>query len=112
METQDREQRTGRTEMANRSRYIRRVRSMKMTPAPAASRAAADLSIFKPEQIDKAEELISDRGIQVFRGTVFLAVSSRGDATYTTDADGCTCPAGDRGIRCYHMAAARILIAA
>jgi hypothetical protein len=41
-------------------------------------------------------------------------VSSDGTATYETNtaAQSCTCKAGQRGIRCYHLAAAEILVAA
>ena len=95
-----------------RERRILRDRRRGTEAAPAAPRPVADLTAYKAEQVDKARELISDGGLVPFRGPVFLAVSSRGDATYTVAEDGCTCPAGSRGVRCYHTAAVRIARAA
>lgn len=93
-------------------RSIIRNRRRGTETAPAPLRLVADLSIYKAEQVDKARELISDGGLIPFRGPVFLAVSSRGDTTYTAASDACTCPAGMRGVRCYHTAAVRIAVAA
>jgi hypothetical protein len=79
--------------------------------------AVVDLAAYKTFQITKAIELIAERAI-VAAGrttpTLFLAVSSRGDATYRVDAEqqSCSCPAGENGRTCYHLAAADILAAA
>lgn len=93
-----------------RSIIRNRRRGTEILPAPA--RPAADLDIYKAEQVDKARELISDGGLQPVNGVIFLAVSSRGDAWYSTTQSACTCPAGSRGVRCYHTAAVRIALAA
>lgn len=77
-----------------------------------AAAAVTPLSDFTADQRDKAVELIGDKGIvPTGRPGVWRTVSSRGDAYYlTAEGDrGCNCPAGLRGVRCYHSAAARIL---
>jgi len=73
-----------------------------------------DLAAYKANQVAKAAELIELRAIVRTSATVFAAVSSDGTATYETNtaAQSCTCKAGQRGLRCYHLAAAQILIAA
>lgn len=73
-----------------------------------------DLAAYKAAQIAKAAELIELRAIVRTAPATFVAVSSDGTATYETDAvaQSCTCKAGERGIRCYHLAAAQILAAA
>jgi hypothetical protein len=82
-----------------------------------AAAAVVDLDAYKTFQVTKAIELIAERAI-VAAGrtspTVFLAVSSRGDATYQVDTEDhtCSCPAGESGRTCYHLAAADILAAA
>jgi hypothetical protein len=63
---------------------------------------------FSQAQVDKARELIADKGIirTGFAG-VFRTVSSDGAAYYLTAASGqCNCRAGLNGRRCYHVAAA------
>lgn len=74
----------------------------------------ANLDAYKPAQIDKANELIEQRGIlTTSRLGLFTAVSSDGTTTYLVHASGCTCPAGQKGRHlCYHRAAAEILGAA
>jgi len=69
---------------------------------------------YKPVQVAKAAELIELKAIVRTSATAFVAVASNGTATYETDAyrQTCTCKAGERGIRCYHLAAAQILAAA
>lgn len=76
------------------------------------ARAAADLTDFKPAQITSARELIEDGAIIPLRGHVFTAVSSDGTETYLSHPTNCNCPGGNRGRHCYHMAAARLLLAA
>jgi len=75
---------------------------------------ATDLTGFKPEQIDAARELIEDGGILPLRSNrVFLVVSTDGLSVHRTAATGqCSCPAGLKGRRCYHSAAARIFATA
>ncbi len=81
-------------------------------------RAAAettDLSEFTAEQIDKARELIElGAVVATSRDGIYAAVSSDGTTYYVVDAvrQTCTCRAGERGLRCYHLAAALVLQAA
>jgi hypothetical protein len=66
---------------------------------------------FSADQQAKADELIRDGGIvPTNREGVFRSVSSAGDATYLTHSSVCTCHAGLKGRRCYHLLAARILV--
>lgn len=69
---------------------------------------------FAVAQVDKARELIADGGIVATgRPGVFRAVSSNGTDRYLVHSAACNCPAGLRGrSACYHVAAARILVAA
>ena len=70
---------------------------------------------YKPAQITKAIETVELAAIvRTDRPNLYLAVSSRGDATYNVDqaAHRCTCPAGERSVACYHLAAADIMTAA
>ncbi|WP_018682194.1 DUF6011 domain-containing protein [Actinokineospora enzanensis] len=78
-----------------------------------ATNEVAETAEYKPVQIEKAAELLELRAITRTAPKIYLAVSSRGDATYSIDqhAGRCDCPAGDRGLRCYHLAAAAILAA-
>lgn len=72
-----------------------------------------NLSEYKAAQIESAQELIADGAILPLRGRIYLAVSSDGLTTHRTATTGqCTCPAGLKGRRCYHVAAAQILAAA
>ncbi|WP_374196249.1 DUF6011 domain-containing protein [Streptomyces sp. ISL-10] len=65
---------------------------------------------YSASQVASAEELISDGAIVQISAKVFRSVSSDGTAFYLTAVSGqCNCPAGLRGIRCYHSLAARIL---
>jgi len=77
--------------------------------------AAVAATDFKPEQIEKALELIELHAIiPAARPHVFEVVSSRGNELYIVHPDSrtCDCKAGARGVRCYHLAAAQILTAA
>ena len=68
---------------------------------------------FAQAQVEKARELISDGGIVATkRPGVFRAVSSNGTDQYLVHSAVCSCPAGLRSVRCYHRAAASILLAA
>lgn len=76
--------------------------------------AAVAATDFKPVQVEKAMELITDGGlVPSIRPRLFFAVSSRGDESYliNTIDNSCDCKAGARGVRCYHLAAAQILAA-
>lgn len=67
---------------------------------------------FSPAQQASADELIRDGGIvPTSREGVFRSVSSKGDETYLTHSQVCSCAAGLKGRRCYHLLAARILVA-
>lgn len=76
--------------------------------------AKAAVSVFKPAQVAKAEELIADGGIVAIRGRrVFRVVSTKGDTTYLAAPQACNCAAGLRAQHtCYHRVAASILAAA
>lgn len=85
-------------------------------PAPSAGQAAGmdaearrAVKDFTCEQVTKALALIAERRITKTRPGAYLVVASDGKTIYITRAGGCTCPAGGRGHRCYHSAAARLL---
>lgn len=74
--------------------------------------AAAKAAGFKPAAIDKARQLIADKGIVPFRGRVFQVIASNGIDRYLTAPQTCNCPAGLRGKHaCYHRVAAVMLAA-
>ena len=78
----------------------------------AAAKAATE---YKPVQVAKAVETIELGAIvRAARPRLYLAVSSNGSTNYVVNTidQSCTCKAGERGIRCYHLAAAQILNAA
>ncbi|MET7935023.1 DUF6011 domain-containing protein [Streptomyces sp. NPDC005322] len=77
-----------------------------------AAAKTADLADYKPAQLDSARQLIEDGAIIRIRPTVFRAVSSDGIETYLAHPTNRTCPGGIKGRRCYHTAAARMLLAA
>ncbi len=77
----------------------------------AVAEARAD---FSADQQAKADELIRDGGLVPVRetarnGSLYRAVSSKGDTSYLVTGHGCGCMAGVRGRRCYHVLAARTL---
>lgn len=77
--------------------------------------AAVAATDFKPAQVEKALELITDGAlVPSIRPRLFFAVSSDGEQNYliNTIANTCNCKAGRRDVRCYHLAAAQILTAA
>lgn len=79
--------------------------------AAKAARLAAVARGFKAEQVDKALELIADKGLAVVRKGIYRVVSSDGERTYLAHSATCNCPAGLRSRnRCYHSLAVRILI--
>jgi len=70
------------------------------------------LRAWTGQQIDKALELITDKGIvRAGMAGVFRTVSSDGQSCYLSAATGCNCRAGLNGRRCYHTAAVVILLA-
>lgn len=80
------------------------------TCAARTRRTARLLDTYKTAQIDAALELIDDGGIIPLRpGRVWATVSTDGTAIHRTAANACTCPAGLRGTRCYHLAAVALL---
>ncbi|TCO57154.1 DUF6011 domain-containing protein [Actinocrispum wychmicini] len=88
-------------------------RTCKAKVAAAAAKCAA-ATVYKPAQIAKAAELVELAAIVRVRFAVFTPVSSRGDDLYMVNAATrtCSCPAGEKGLACYHLAAAEILTAA
>ncbi len=74
--------------------------------------APVDLTDYKPHQIASARELIADGGILPLRSVVFLTVSTDGTEIHRTAPTSCNCKAGLKGSRCYHVLAARLLLAA
>lgn len=73
---------------------------------------AVDTTDYKAHQIASARELIEDGAIVPVDNATFIAVSTDGTETYTTAPTGCTCKAGQKGTRCYHVLAAQMLLAA
>ena len=69
---------------------------------------------LKPEQADKALEVIADGGISRVRKGAYRVVSSAGDGSYLAHVNGnCTCAYGLRRTSamaktCYHVAAAKL----
>ena len=65
---------------------------------------------FSADQQAKADELIRDGGlVPTNREGVYRAVSSDGTTNYLVHSQVCTCKAGLRGKRCYHLLAVRVL---
>lgn len=85
-----------------------------MTKVNAAAKAETVTAAFKPFQVTKAVEVIELRAIARTAPELYLVVSSDGDTNYEVDqhSRSCTCKAGERGLPCYHLAAADILAAA
>jgi Family of unknown function (DUF6011)/SWIM zinc finger len=75
--------------------------------------AAAKASTAAPALVAKAIELIEDGALVHWTRNLFLAVSTDGTVAYEVDAaaGSCTCPAGVHGRPCYHVLAARIVLA-
>jgi hypothetical protein len=87
-------------------------RGMGRTCARNARKAAAVIG-FKPAAIEKAKELIEQGGIIALRARrVFQVVASNGVDTYKTAKQACSCPAGIKGRKCYHVAAVLMVTAA
>jgi hypothetical protein len=107
----------GRTLTNLRSIAARRGPTCRARVAQAIATATTNgkLAAYQPAQVAKAVEVVELAAIaRVRRSTAWVVVSSHGNATYTVDIHTrtCTCPAGDHGRRCYHLAAAEILAAA
>ncbi len=76
---------------------------------------AADLTQFRPWQVEKAREAIEMRAVvPSSRPGLYAAVSGDGVTVYLADASdrSCTCRAAANGRSCYHLASALILAAA
>jgi len=99
-----------RTLTAARSVALGYGRTCQTRIAVAAKAAAA---LFKPAQIVKAVDAIELHAVIRTAGTTYAALSSAGDVAYRVElaAGTCTCPAGQHGRACYHLAAAAILVA-
>lgn len=77
------------------------------------SAAKSILVEFTPVQVEKVRELLADGGIARVTRHLYLAVASNGTDRYEVDttAASCTCKAGERGVRCYHLGAALLAAA-
>lgn len=66
---------------------------------------------YTAAQLHKAVKLIAGNGIRRDIGARFVATSTTTGQTYLVYAipGTCTCPAGQHGTPCYHVAAAKIL---
>ena len=64
---------------------------------------------FSEAQQAKAAELIADGGIVALAPGLFEVVSSNGTDHYATDGASCSCKAGAKDRKCYHLLAARVL---
>lgn len=71
------------------------------------------LATYTPVQVEKVRELLADGGVARVTRHLYLAVASNGVDRYEIDtaASSCTCKAGERGIRCYHLGAALLAAA-
>ncbi|HEY3477869.1 MAG TPA: DUF6011 domain-containing protein [Streptomyces sp.] len=71
------------------------------------------LANYTDVQVEKVKQLLADGGVQRVDRTTWLAVASNGIDRYeVSTADGsCTCPAGQHGRACYHLAAATLAAA-
>ncbi|PRX91952.1 DUF6011 domain-containing protein [Allonocardiopsis opalescens] len=72
----------------------------------------ADLDGFKSSQVDSAREAVADGAVLLLRGRVHQVVSSDGAHVHLATVEHCSCPAGLRGVRCWHIAAVRIVASA
>lgn len=68
------------------------------------------------EKLGKALDLIESGGIVQLevgrrKNSIFQVVSSRGDQKYLVASMVCTCPAGRRGVTCYHQVAVSVVTA-
>ncbi|HJT02044.1 MAG TPA: DUF6011 domain-containing protein [Pseudonocardiaceae bacterium] len=85
------------------------------TCAAKVARIEAVIATYQPMQIDKALEAIEQTAIVPASDPArFVAVSSDGERNYIVDSAlrMCSCPAGQHGRMCYHLAAADLLAAA
>jgi hypothetical protein len=79
-----------------------------------ARRRASELgAAYSDEQIEKAVEAVEDGAvIPGESAAVWLVVSSRGDEVYEVAGGAvCTCPAGEAGRGCWHLAAVEMISA-
>ncbi|MGW4525170.1 DUF6011 domain-containing protein [Amycolatopsis sp. NPDC004378] len=71
------------------------------------------LANYSPVQVEKVRELLADGGIARVDRHTFEVVASNGTDRYAVDTThaSCTCPAGQNGRQCYHLAAATLAAA-
>ncbi len=105
---------TQHTECQRCHRPLRTAKSRAAGYGPVCARIRrAEAHGYSPQQIADARELIELGGIIRLRDLIFLVVSTDGLDIHRTDARGyCTCKAALKSRRCYHTAAARLLLAA
>ncbi|MFE7461696.1 DUF6011 domain-containing protein [Nocardiopsis terrae] len=60
---------------------------------------------FKPHQRESAREAIEDQALVLLRDDIHLVVGTNGTAIHRTTPNHCSCPAGVRGARCWHLLA-------
>lgn len=100
-----------RHEQPNRCTRCHRALRVSTGMGPTCARRERAEQAFKPEQVEKAIEVIELRAISRVGRTsggraLFRVVASKGLTTYLTSRIACTCPAGVRGVRCYHRLSA------
>ena len=85
----------------------------KLGPACARARRAEAVAGYKPEQVEKARELLELGGVVRMRKPgLFKTVSSDGTWAYLVYKGRCNCPSGLRYRRCYHPLAVALELAA
>ncbi|MFV2179463.1 DUF6011 domain-containing protein [Actinomadura sp. LOL_016] len=73
---------------------------------------AVRIAGYKSHQLASATELIEDGAILPIRPGTYIGVSTDGADRYICTVDTCTCAAYEAGRKCYHRAAALMLLAA
>lgn len=77
-----------------------------------AARTTAPVADFTPAQIASAHQAHDDAAVLALRGQVVMVVSTDGTEIHRAHPTNCNCAAGLKARRCWHMAAARIALAA
>jgi hypothetical protein len=96
-------------------RVLRSPASIAAQVGPRCAAIEAAFDGLKPEQCDKARELLADGGVVRIRPGIYRVSSSKGDAEYLTAVTGqCSCAHGARRATatakvCYHVATARLV---
>ena len=95
-------------------RVLRSAKSISIGQGPVCARRTAAEDTYKPNQVEKAHEVLDDHGIaatpiRTAKGRrVYVVVSSSGADRYFSTITACTCAAGLKGRKCYHQLAARL----